>query len=253
MSNKIIDCARAYNALVESITRNGPGALYDFVDCYNDLTVSIFKVKRINFKKKNKEKADKFFELYEYLFDPDTFKFIFFDVIKWFAEFLFFSRKYMYQNSKNDRCYTTYTDTNKNNFELVINDIIFNQLITFTFDKSKIQKINNDPFNFLGIFDSDDNQFLRFIKIDVRDNSGSHKYMKLIEGEDVPEADKEYFSKFIQIMYENILSSFVCISEDYILGSAYLDNKYKKVRIKDLLEDNVRVYRQSKSWERNFN
>ena len=54
-------------------------------------------------------------------------------------------------------------------------------------------------------------------------------------------------------MYENILSSFVCISEDYILGSAYLDNKYKKVRIKDLLEDNVRVYRQSKSRERDFN
>lgn len=252
MSNKIIDCARAYNDLVESITRNGPGALYDFVDCYNDLTVSIFKVKRINFKKKNKEKADKFFELYEYLFDPDTFKFIFFDVVKWFAEFLFFSRRYMYQNSKSDRCYTTYTDTNKNNFELVINDIIFDQLITFTFDKSKIQKINNDPFNILGIFDFEDDQFLRFIKIDVRDNSGSHKYMKLIEGEDVPESDKEYFSNFVQLMYENILSAFICISEDHILGFAYID-KNKKIRVKDILEDNVRVYRHSKTWKRNIN
>ena len=252
MSNKIIDCAYAYNNLVEEITRKGYYSSFKFVDCYNDLGASKLKTKRINFKKKNKQKSDIFFELYEYLFDPDTFKFIFFDVVKWFAEFLFFSKQFAYQNSKNDRCYTTYSDDNKDNFELIINDIIFNEFITFTFDKSKIQKINNDTFNFLGIFDSEDDQFLRFIKIDVRDNSGSHKYMKIIEGEDIAESNKEYFYKFMQIIYENILSAFTCISEDYILGFMYIDNKNKKVRIKDLIEDNVRVYRQTKNWERSF-
>lgn len=250
-SNKIINCAYAYNDLVESITGTECYKECRFVDCYNDLNVSKLKTKRINFKKKFKYHADQFFELYEYLFDPTTFKFIFFDVVKWFAEFLFHSRQFFYQNSKNDRCYTTYSDENKDNFELVINDIIFNQLITFTFDKSKIKKIDNDPFSFLGIFDSEDDQFLRFIKIDVRDNSGSHKYMKLIEGEDVPESDREYFSNFVQLIYENILSAFICISEDHILGFAYID-KNKKIRVKDILEDNVRIYRQSKNWKRNI-